>query len=68
VTLGDVFNVLKELSEGAMAREAHIVDHETQKNASKGPGRKGLWTWMVDSKPVAGYLTIGVEDVVWPRG
>lgn len=62
VTLGDVLHVLKELSERAMAYGA-----QTRKNASKGPGRKGLWTWVVDGKPAAGYLTIGVEDVVWPR-
>ena len=68
ITLGDVLHVLKELSEQAMAYGAHLVDHETRKNASKGLGRKGLWTWDVDGKPVAGYLTIGVEDVVWPRG
>jgi len=68
VTLGDVIQILKELSEQAVTYGAPILDHEMRKNASKGPGHKGLWTWMVDGKPVAGYLTIGVEDVVWPRG
>ena len=58
VTLGDVLHVLRDLSERAMAYGAHIVDHEMRKSASKGPSRKGLWTWMVDGKPVAGYLTI----------
>jgi len=67
VTLGDVLHVLKELSEQAMAFGAHIVDHGTRKNASNSPGRKGLCTWVVDGKPGAGYLTIGVEDIVWPR-
>ena len=65
ITLGDVLHVLKELSEQAMAYKAHIVDHETQKDASQGPGRKRLWTWVVEGKPRAGYLTIGLEDVVW---
>ena len=66
VTLGDVLHVLRDLSERAMAYEAHIVD-KTQKNANKGPSCKGLWTWVVDGKPVAGYLTIGMEDVIWLR-
>ena len=67
VTLGDVLYVLKELSEQALAYGAHVVDHAMRKNANKGPGRKGLWTWVVEGKPVSGYLTIGLEDVVWPR-
>ena len=65
VALGDVLYVLRQLSEQAMSYGAHIVDHELGKNASKGPGRKGLWTWVVDGKPTAGYLTIGLEDIVW---
>ena len=77
VTLGDVLQVLKDLS-AALREErnavggkrvaaygTHIVDQETQKYGSRGPVRKGLWTWVVDGNPVAGYLTIGVEDVVW---
>ena len=63
VRLGDVLHVLRELSAALLEERSH----KTQKNANRGPGRKGLWTWMVDGKPVAGYLTIGVEDVVWPR-
>ena len=67
VTLGDVLHMLKELSEQAVAYGAHIVDHEVRKNPNKGLSHKGLWTWAVEGKPVAGYLTLGVEDVVWPR-
>ena len=79
VTLGDVLHVLKELCTALQKDQsivraqrdatyrAHIVDQETQKNPRQGPVRKGLWTWVVDGKPVVGYLTIGVEDVVWPR-
>ena len=79
VTLGDVLQVLRELGAGllegrnvvgaqrAIAYTAHIVDQETQKYARKGPIRKGLCAWVVDGEPVAGYLTIGVEDVVWLR-
>jgi len=79
VTLGDVLQVLKNLSaalieeqdivgvERAAACRAHIVSQELQENARQGPRAKGLWTWVVDGKPMAGYLTIGVEDVVWWR-
>jgi len=76
VTLGDVLHVLKGLnaalrkdqdivrSERASAYRAHIVDQETQGNVRQGPVAKGLWTWVVDGKPAAGYLTIGAEDVL----
>lgn len=79
VTLGDVLHVLKQLgiallaeqnlarAEREVAHRTHIVDKEMQQIVREGPMRKGLWTWMVDGKPVAGYLTISVEDVVWPR-
>jgi len=67
VTLGDVLHVLKELSAAFLKERnmAYGVDHETRKNGSRG--RKGLWTWTVEGKPAAGYLMIGMEDVVWPR-
>jgi hypothetical protein len=79
IVLSDVLQVLRNLSaalleernfaraEREAAYRTHIVDQETQKNASQGPVLKGLWTWVVDGNPVAGYLTICVEDVVWPR-
>ena len=79
VTLGDVLHVLEDLNvallqernvvcaEREAAYRVHIVDHKTQKHARQGPMRKGLWAWVVAGRPVAGYLTLGVEDVVWPR-
>ena len=78
VTLGDVLQVLRNLSaallgEQSVARagreaayRAHAVAPEIQRNTRQGV-RKGLWTWVVDDRSVAGYLTIDVEDVVWPR-
>ena len=67
VTLGDVLHVLEELS-AVLLEERNVfrAERDAAYNA-RGPVPKGLWTWVIDGKPVAGYLTIGVEDVVWPR-
>ena len=79
ITLGDVLQVLRDLNAASLEERnivgtrraapymAQIVDQETQENANRGPMAKGLWTWVVGGEPVAGYLTIGVEDVAWPR-
>jgi hypothetical protein len=78
VTLGDVLQVLRNLSAALLGEQnvaragreaayrAHAVAPEIQRNTRQGV-RKGLWTWVVDDRSVAGYLTIDVEDVVWPR-
>jgi hypothetical protein len=56
VTIGDVLNALRGFNH---VRNVEVIPGQGTKEEAKG-----FWTWVVEGKPMTGYLVVDIQDVV----